>query len=411
VPDREHLLQAFARGDLVRPSPGHMGFVDVVQAVAHASGVSVPLNEHGRDIASHLRGVDHIVFLLADGLGIDLVDRMPRQSWLRRHTLRVILAPFPSTTTTAITSLLTAEYASRHAVIGWWVHLPELGAPATVFAHDRAVDGRSLDDLGVDASTVCPSPPMLPRMDRPATLVMPEAIVDSPYTVRMAGGCQRLGYRRHEDAVSVILRTIAESDGPTFTYWYTPSPDTEAHDEGSDGDRVFRAIERLDEAAERLAEGLDGLSGTWRIVGTADHGHLDLEPRLQLETDDRLLDALHCPPSGDMRVQFWHVRAGSEESFCTGFRERFGPWFYLLTAAEFEGLALLGPDAWSDETRRRAGTHVSISRGRGALRFAGIPGSAGYLRMRSGHSGLSPEEMRIPLIIAGEETRTADYGG
>ncbi|MEX2372279.1 MAG: hypothetical protein WD800_00605, partial [Dehalococcoidia bacterium] len=66
--DRDLLLEAFARGELVRPSAAHMGFVDVVRAVVHASGVDVPLNEHSRDLAAHLRGVDHLVFFLADGL-------------------------------------------------------------------------------------------------------------------------------------------------------------------------------------------------------------------------------------------------------------------------------------------------------------------------------------------------------
>jgi hypothetical protein len=410
VPDREHLLQAFDRGALVRPTPAHMGYVDVVRAVAHASGVEVPLNEHSRDLAAHLRGVDHLIFLLADGLGIDLIDRTPRNSWLRRHTLRSIIAPFPSTTTTAVTSLLTGEHPAQHSVIGWWVHLPEIASPATVFTHDRAVDGRSLDDLEVDVATICPTAPMLPRMTRTATFVAPEAIVDSPYTRYMAGTCQRVGYRGHEEAVSAILRTIMESDGPTFTYWYTSSPDSEAHEEGVNSDRVFRSMDRLDQAAERLAKSLDELAGTWRIVGTADHGHLDLDPHLEVARDDILLDYLECPPAGDMRVQFWHVQPGQEEAFCSGFRQRFGRWFYLLTAEEFEELALLGPDAWSEDTRTRVGTHVSISRGRAALRFAGIPGSAGYLRMQSGHSGLSPAEMRIPLIIAGEETRPADYG-
>ena len=53
--------------------------------------------------------------------------------------------------------------------------------------------------------------------------------------------------------------------------------------------------------------------------------------------------------------------------------------------------------------RQRSGDFVSVSRGRGALRYAGIPGANGYRRMRSGHSGLSPAEMRVPLIVGGDE--------
>lgn len=409
--DRSDLLEAFARGALVRPSTDHMGFVDVVRAVVHASGVDVPLNEHSRSLAAHLREVRHLVFLLADGLGIDLVDRMPRQSWIRRHTQRAIHAPFPSTTTTAVTSIATAEHPSTHAVIGWWVHIPAIEAAATVFQHDRAVDGVSLDRLGVSVETLSPSTPVMPRMSRSAALVQPDGIIDSPYTTRMAGGCERIPYRSYDSAVDAILRRIDESEGPTFTYWYVASPDTEEHDVGVADDRVFRALGRLDQAVESLARGLVESGETWRIVGTADHGHLDLDPRFEIGVEDALLGYLTCRPSGDMRVQFWHVRTGQETAFASAFRQRFGAEFYLLTAAEIEELALFGPDPWSDEMRRRAGAYVSISRGRAAMRDAGIPGRAGYQRMRSGHSGLSPAEMRVPLIIAGEESPRGDYGG
>ena len=137
-------------------------------------------------------------------------------------------------------------------------------------------------------------------------------------------------------------------------------------------------------------------------MGTADHGHLDLGPHLELATNDPLLELLRFPPSGDMRVQFWHVRNGSAERFASAFRSRFGESFYLLSARVAEELELFGPGAWSEQMRARSGDFVSISRGRAALRYAGIPGSNGYRRMRSGHSGLSPAEMRIPLIIGGE---------
>ncbi|MCK9485723.1 MAG: alkaline phosphatase family protein [Dehalococcoidia bacterium] len=408
--DRELLLQAFERGTLVRPSPTHMSFVDVVRALAHASGVEVPLNEHSRDLASHLRGVQHLVFLLADGMGINLVDRIPRNSWIRRNTRRSIHATFPSTTTTAVTSIATGEHPATHAVAGWWVHLPALRAPATVFLHDRAEDGKSLTDLGLGADDLSPSPPLLPRMTREVRLVVPEGIADSPYTMRMGGDCERIAYRTHGEAVEAIVRALGASAGPTFTYWYTPSPDAEEHDHGVEADRVFNALGDLDEAAETLAEALEDGGAPWRIVGTADHGHLDLDPRLEVAKEDPLLAHLDASPAGDMRVQFWHVRTGAEAEFEAAFQQRFAGSFYLIRAREAEALGLFGPEPWSDVMHRRAGSHVSISSGAAAMRFEGIPGIAGYRRMQSGHSGLSPQEMQVPLIIAGEATSNGGWG-
>ncbi len=411
MPDRAALLEAFARGALVRPTSDQMGFVDVVRAIAYASGVDCELGEHARELGNQVRDAEHIIFLLADGMGIDLVDRLPRNAWIRRHTRRAIQAPFPTTTTSAVTSFATATHTAQHAVSGWWVHIRDLEGPATVFAHDRARDGKSLSDLGLGVDAICRMPPILRQMTRDAELVVPAGIVESPFTVHMSGGRPRCGYRTYAEAVRTIVDRVAEADGPTFTYWYTPSPDSEAHDEGSGGERVFHAAEALSESLEDLADELAGTARTWRLIGTADHGHLDLGPHLELAPTDSLMEQLRFAPSGDMRVQFWHVREGSTERFASAFRSRFGESFYILAAQAAEELELFGPGRWSDEMRERSGDFVSISRGRAALRYAGIPGSNGYRRMRSGHSGLSPAEMRVPLIVAGEASSNLAYDG
>jgi hypothetical protein len=386
-----------------------MGFVDVVRAVAHASGVECELTEHARELANQLRAPDHLIFLLADGMGIDLVDRLPRNSWIRRHTRRAILAPFPSTTTSAVTSFSTGEHTAQHAVSGWWVHIDSLEGPATVFAHDRARDGMSLTNLGLGVPDLCRLPPILGSMTRDAELLVPMGIAESPFTTHMSAGRPRRSYRTYGDAIATIVDRVEAAEGRTFTYWYTPSPDTEAHDEGAGGERVFHAMESLSATLERLAGALTDTGQTWRIVGTADHGHLELGPHLELAANDPMLDYLRCPPSGDMRVQFWRTNEAHTDRFISAFRSRFGESFYLLTVADAEELELFGPGAWSDHMRERSGDFVSVSRGRGALRYAGIPGANGYRRMRSGHSGLSPAEMRVPLIIGGDEPTDAAY--
>src|SRR3546814_14154048 len=68
------------------------------------------------------------------------------------------------------------------------------------------------------SSDVCSSD--LPRMDRHVSLVVPEGIVDSAYTRRMSGPCERVGYRSLEGAVDIIVKAAQASTRPTFTYWY-----------------------------------------------------------------------------------------------------------------------------------------------------------------------------------------------
>lgn len=403
MPDRDRLLDAFAAGSLLRPDPTYMDVVDVMRGVAFACGADVPLDDHARAIAGHLRDARHIVLVLADGLGVDAVDRLPRSAWLRRRLLRAIRAPFPTTTPVAITSLATGEYPAQHAILGWWTHLPAIAAPVTVFAHERASDNRALDGLGVRAETLFPGALLLPRSTRQAALIMPAGIVDSVFTRWMAGAARRIAYHKQREMVTATVERVRQAGQPTFTYLYTPMPDTVAHEAGIDSAAASAAIDLLDAHLEAIEQALADVRGGVRIVVVADHGHLEIDgsARFEVAEGDAVCSLLRSPPAGDLRTQFWHVLPGAHAAFEAAFRERFGEQFLLLRASTVEELRLLGPSPLSEETRARLGDYLSIARGAAVLRYAGFSGRDGYLRMRSSHSGLTPAEVEVPLVLGG----------
>jgi hypothetical protein len=72
----------------------------------------------------------------------------------------------------------------------------------------------------------------------------------------------------------------------------------------------------------------------------------------------------------------------------------------LLTTAEVEDLRLLGPGPLSDETRRRLGDFMAISLADDILAYVAADGDGHALRQPSHHSGMSPDEVMIPLVLA-----------
>ena len=379
MPDRDRLLQAFAAGTLLRPDPTYMNVVDVIRGVAYSCGADVPLDDHSRAIAGHLRDARHVILVLADGLGVDTVDRLARNTWLRRRMLRAIRAPFPTTTPVAITSLATGEYPAQHAILGWWTHLPAIEAPVTVFAHERATDSRGLGQLNVATATLLPGPPLFPRLTRDAALIMPVGIIDSVFTRWMAGETRRIGYHGQNELVAATIERVRHAERPTFTYLYTPMPDTIAHEAGIDSAAASDAIDTLDAQLEAIEETLKDVRGGVRILVIADHGHLAIDgsARLEVTDGDPVCSLLRTPPAGDLRTQFWHVRPGAHAGFEAEFHARFGQHFLLLSAATVEDLRLLGPSPLSTETRARLADYLSLARGGAALRYAGFGGREG----------------------------------
>ena len=408
--DLQRLIDGFDAGELIRPFAGSTSLVDVVRATAKSCGVpDVKMSDSSRAIADHLKRAEHIIFVLADGLGIQFIDMLPRDSWLRRYTRRTILATFPATTAVALTTIATGEYPSCHGITGWWTHLPSLIAPITPLQNVRSSDDRPLRELGVKFREVCPRDPLLPRMQRDVALVLPANIIDTPFTRYMAGGSSCIPYGRNAEAASKIAERVQQASGPTFTYWYTPYPDTLAHEHGTKDNRVLASIEDLDAAVGQLVSTLRTHDITARIIVTADHGHLDVGSahRLEVTADDPLLAFLTCPPSGDVRTLYWHVRPGMERAFAQAFRARFAQWFLLIRSGDAERLGLFGPEFVSEMTRERLGEFISISLGREVLRYTGAPGRERYMVQRSHHSVLSAEEMQIPLIVIPTESGSA----
>lgn len=398
--DARELAAAFDEGALVRPDPTVPNLVDVARAVATANGVGeLRLSPSAGDLAASLADREHLVLILTDGLGLEMLQRDSGARTLREHLRSEIHAVFPTSTAVALTSLATGEWPARHAVTGWWTHLEEIGGPATILKYCRLADDRPLADLGVAPEEAFPVPSLAPRMERRCQFLMPREIAGSVYSRYWTGGAAATGYESLAGTLNSIMGAVLAADGPTFTYVYIPHVDKEAHQAGPESVGARDAIMAVDSLVAELKARLGGSAA---VVVTADHGHLAVSDseRLMIRDADGIPGLLASPPSGDTRVVEFHVRPDAHERFAARFREKFGEHFFLLTTDEVEGLALLGPEPLALRTRQRLGDFTAISRGASALGFHPSPASREALQQQSHHAGLTPAEMLVPLVVA-----------
>ena len=197
----------------------------------------------------------------------------------------------------------------------------------------------------------------------------------------------------------MVAQRVLESTEPTFTYVYIPHVDSLAHLHGMTRPEVREALTEVDAGLARLHS---ALGGRGRIVMTADHGLKDspVSARHTLRPSRELLPPLRYPPSGDTRVMYLHVRDSARERVRRHFRRKFGDSFHLITVDEADALQLFGPEPLSVETRSRMGDLVAISAGTDVLEYHAERGPTPSMMHNCHHSGLTPEEMRVPLAIA-----------
>ncbi len=396
--DAHRLEQHFRAGLLLRPNEDELNIVDLANAIAHLAGGKRARTTGGSEAIARLIGpTDHLVFIAADGFGASLLESLDGNGVIGTKRATAIRTVFPSTTASAFTSFATGEWPGSHGAVGWYTYLPHIETVGTIIPFVRSADGTPLAELGLPLEKAFPVPSIFASVHSQALSLLPETIKDSTFSMYVTGDTPRKGYSSFAEVIDVISSRIRNSTDPTYTYLYVPHVDAAGHEVGFSDPRTLWAARSVVDLANELAQ---EVAGRARIVLTADHGGLDASAFQihQIRAGDPLIELLGREPSGDSRVVYFDVHSGRDSEFEAAFRDRFGDRFLLVKVEDAEEMELFGPGRLSCETRRRLGTLIALSRGADVLV---------YERLRSGggaphvgyHSGLSREEMLVPLVV------------
>ncbi len=97
---------------------------------------------------------------------------------------------------------------------------------------------------------------------------------------------------------------------------------------------------------------------------------------------------------------YFPLRDGAKEGFPAVIAEQFGEFTFGLSVDDAEELELFGPGALAPLMRERLGDFITISSGADVIGYGPERACRDALGKASHHSGLTPQEMRIPLLIA-----------
>ena len=393
------LEDLFANQTLIRPSDKRPNLVHLVRALAFACGVcEVEVSSPTRQLIELIGESDHLVFVLLDGLGMNIIRRLPAESFIARHFKLELLATCPSTTACALTTVATADYPGRHGVTGWFTHLPEFGLTATILPFHERFTNQPLTERGIRPQDVLPLPAFQSSMNRDSLTLLPYLITHTTYATYARGGTAAHGYASYHHAVDLTIDHVSKASGPTYTHMYLPEVDTICHKAGAECQDVMSLVMKLDAEMARLHE---GLAGRARLVLSADHGLIDVPADQQtlLMHDDPLLGLLKVPPSGDARMPIFHIKPEGRAAFVDVFQQRFGDRMVLVDVETAEQMHLFCPGPMAPHAKPRFGDFIAFPYRPASLAYHPPNRPLGHL-YRALHAGLSPQEMGIPLCIA-----------
>jgi len=344
-----------------------------------------------------LSGYTNLVLLVIDGLGAKWLEEQSPDGILNRHRIGVITSVFPSTTASAITTLLTGDPPQRHGVTGWFTYLRELGCVMSILLGRPRYGGVSYRQAGVDLAALLGTRPLFNRLPLPSYVLSPLHITHSDFNLALRGLAQGVPFTDLKDMFRQAARLLRQDRLSKYLYLYWPGLDSLGHETGMVAPNAATA-RHLASIEQALADFLVMVAGTRTLLlVTADHGQIDTrsEDLISLEDHPELEACLSLPLCGEPRAAFCYVRPRHLRDFKRHCREILGDQAHLLSSERLVTLGLLGPGEPHPRLSERIGDYTLLMRGAHVLRDRLISESA-FVQIGV-HGGLSQQELFVPL--------------
>ncbi len=401
----EIVRQWMAEGLILHPLERTPNSIDLIRTLATLCGYREFKETHWikslkRDLlarSNRSRRPEHYLFILIDGLGMNLSGHYPPGGFFATYFTRELRAVFPSTTACAVTSLVTGEWPGVHGLTGWFTYLPDRERTVVVLPFVERGTEKPLGELNITMSSIVTSRSLFSQLECAVRTFLPHHLKRGEYSRWAHGSSEVVGYRTISSGLAAAADYLREAEGPTFSFFYIPDMDTAQHEQGTAGVRVKRLVRNLDAALLDLRA---QLGDEVCMVVTADHGLVDVPSGRQfhLSEEDPLLRYLVAPPAGEAAMPVFHVREGLEKKFEEFFTSSYGALMQLISIPDAEALGLFGADGISPVMRARLGNFIGIASEPVALEYlASGQESKNHLAF---HGGLQPEVMQVPLFLA-----------
>lgn len=339
-----------------------------------------------------------LVFLLVDGLGDRFLRRFGAGSLLLEHRRGSLTSVFPSTTASAVTTVLTGLPPLSHGLTGWFVQDRRFGGIIAPLPMIRRAGGAVRGPFRLQR--LFPYRTVFDGARRRSMFVSPAYLAGSAYSRRHGRGAEIVPYRGLNGLVEAVASGVAAlaAAGGGYLHAYYPKFDALCHRYGATSEQAIEELACIDAAFGALLGRLAGADA--EIVVSADHGFIDApaDKRVDLHRRPAVTAMLAAPLFGERRAAWCEVRPGAAADFEAYAREELAGKAVVVPSARVAAAGLLGHGTPHRRLRERLGTHALLMEP-GWTVCDRLPGERLPL-MIGMHGGLSAEEMWIPLVHA-----------
>ncbi len=354
------------------------GLVNVVSSIMRYFGVknmhkTLPLLDKKLNDGKYR----NVVLVLFDGLGYNILKQNKDIcSFLYENLVDNISSTFPSTTMAARTTVESGLNPVEHGWLGWDMYFKEF---------DKVI---TLTKNVIKGTKIKPANYHVAR-----TLLNYESIVDK---IDKKEGClarKITVYSNHKNESLAKMRRriklLTLRRKKTYVYAYYNEPDHVMHKYGTNSNEMKEYLRLINKEFKKLCTILKNTL----VIGIADHGHINVN-YVNISDYPSLSKMLNGSISIDNRACAFKVKKEYIKEFPLALKQVLKDDFIIMSKEEIIKNKLYGDGEENKYFNDGLGDFFAIGIKDKAIRY-----DSSTNKHKSGHSGLTEDEMLVPLII------------
>jgi len=349
-----------------------------------------------------LKTKKNIILYILDGFGMNLLNKFATSTkFLNKNLISPITSVFPSTTSAAITSIISGKTPWEHGAIGWTLYFKEFAKnidylpnwDSITYKTQNAKKYNIIDYIGADN--------IFNKISNTAHDIQQfylthKELSQSSNILRNSGTAEIIPYQDSKHLYKTLNKLILKSNSTRkLIFVYSSSPDNIEHHHGVYAEEVEKFIQETDSALEKLSLQLKGTDTT--ILISADHGLIDVDKYFYVNEDVKLFDSMIMPTFPEPRFISFFVKKHKMKQFEEAF-QKYEDKFLLFERDEFLKHKLLGNGKMHPKIDDFIGDYMAIAISDSAMKSIYMQNGKWKKEFYAHHAGLTEDEMLVPLI-------------
>ena len=381
-------MKKLKKNKLLIPNYNKHNIIDLIRTIYNYCGTNFKNNKNMKDFKKYVKNNKNIIFILVDGFGYNLVNSLSNESVLKKNLKKKLNTVFPSATGCVLNSIITGRYPSETGLFGWYgYHRKSETEYYTLLLNDRKTN----ENLKLDDKDIFKYDTVFNKFNRKVNILFPNFLLNSRFSKHVIGHNNAYGYNNYKEAFDIISENIKE-EHESFTYLYIPEIDTLEHRTGVYTEDVYSKINELENAISDFIEAND----KFEIILTADHGQTNINNIVTMDFD-KYNEYFYASPSIDLGTATFFVKEEYRDIFKREFQKGFNNSMILYTKEELLKNNFFGKNI-TKYAEDCLGEYISLCK-KGYAFYNRENQYSEKDRIFGNHTGLTKDEMEIPLII------------